>query len=107
MIKQIATMPQLGQFPAKVLALTDKGEIWALTADPSADSKWRKLPPIPDDDASSAHIRLVTALREACQMRYQLCRNGDPDTPERDPLEYDKPLQRWTAAINEVCTWKP
>jgi hypothetical protein len=48
---------------------------------------------------AEAATNLAGALREACQFRGVLCRNGDADDESGDPLKWDKPLQRWSAAL--------
>lgn len=43
--------------------------------------------------------QLLAALKEAALMRKNLCEHGDENSPPTPAEAYDKPLQKWLAAI--------
>jgi len=50
MIIQIAAMQETDEEWAKVIALTDKGELWKLVMHPRDGESWVKMTPLPDDE---------------------------------------------------------
>jgi hypothetical protein len=54
------------------------------------------------DRLLSENISLRTALQEAYNLRVALCENSDPSSNPENPVNWDKPLQRWLHVLNSL-----